>query len=214
MIDRGTDHATPADIAVFGAGPFGSSTQDASEVIMKATELLRKQHDTVKSALEELLEGEPSRKALEKIADDLAGHMTIEQELFYPSVHEFRADLILESYEEHAMAELELKRALEAAPEDPAFVVRVRVLKELLEHHIEEEENELFPAVEAALGANRLEDLGARMEKTFSEIRGSGYAALLPQGFARTSSDEDRKVLFGAAGTDGIRTSASPPSAE
>lgn len=163
---------------------------------MKATDLLTQQHRKVISALGEILSSNGGRAALIEVASDLAAHMAIEQELFYPAVHAIDPDLVMESYEEHAVAEIELKRAL-AMGEDGSFVVKVQVLKELLEHHIEEEEEELFPAVRESLPAGALEELGARMEKVFEEIRSGGFASVVPEGFARTSSDDDKHALFG-----------------
>jgi iron-sulfur cluster repair protein YtfE (RIC family) len=163
---------------------------------MKATDLLTQQHRKVISALEKILSSNGGRAALLEVAGDLAAHMAIEQELFYPAVHAIDPDLVMESYEEHAVAEIELKRAL-AASEDEGLVVKVHVLKGLLEHHIEEEEQELFPAVRESLPAGALEELGARMEKQFADMRAAGFAQAVPAGFARTSSDDDKHALFG-----------------
>jgi hemerythrin superfamily protein len=88
---------------------------------------------------------EPAMQLLTELANDLAAHMAIEQQLFYPTVHSIKADLVNESYEEHSVAELALKRLLRTSPQDPLFKARVTVLKELIEHQVEEEEEDLFP---------------------------------------------------------------------
>jgi hemerythrin superfamily protein len=54
----------------------------------------------------------------------------------------------MEAFEEHSIAELGLTRLLATDPEDPSFAARVTTCKEIIEHHVEEEEEELFPKVE------------------------------------------------------------------
>lgn len=155
---------------------------------MKATELLEQQHRSVEALFAKIEAGEP--EALEDLASALAAHMAIEQEIFYPTVDEIEEDLVLESFEEHSVAEIALKRALATDPEDDSFDARVTVLKELIEHHVEEEEKELFPKVEKALGPERLEALGKKMEARFEEVLQAGYEASLPGNFEDTSADQ------------------------
>lgn len=88
------------------------------------------------------------------------------------------------------MAELALKRLLRTSTGDPTFKARVSVLKVLLEHHVEEEEGALFPAVEKELDAATLDALGVKMEKQFQEAMAQGFESLVPSGFAKTSADE------------------------
>ena len=123
------------------------------EIIMKATELLETQHRKVKAILSKLEKGASNADALlEELASDLAGHMIIEQELFYPAALPVKGSLVLEGFEEHAAAEDALKRLLKTAPEDTTFKAKATVLKELIQHHVEEEEEEVFPKVEKSLG--------------------------------------------------------------
>jgi hemerythrin-like domain-containing protein len=63
------------------------------------------------------------------------------------------------------------------------------LLKELIAHHVEEEESELFPEVESNLEREQLETLGARMEKRFDEVLRKGYAAVLPKNMEDTAAD-------------------------
>ncbi|MDP9150974.1 MAG: hemerythrin domain-containing protein [Myxococcota bacterium] len=162
---------------------------------MKATDLLEKQHRKVE-ALFKKLEGGRSERAplLQELANDLAAHMAIEQEIFYPAVKEVDADLVLESYEEHALAEVGLKRLLACDPDDEAFSARVTACKELIQHHVEEEEDDLFPKAEKALGDEELERLGKRMKARFAEVQAAGFAASVPKGFANTSADLSKKA--------------------
>jgi hemerythrin-like domain-containing protein len=174
---------------------------------MKATKLLEQQHAKVKSALARLSSGQGDRsKLVEEISNDLAAHMAIEQQLFYPTVRSIRTDLVDESYEEHAVAELALKRLRRTASGDPLFRARATVLKELIEHHVEEEETELFPAVEKAIPGAALDELGTKMETLFEEVRKQGFDASVPSTFAKTSADEFERIV--EAGANGTRRSA------
>jgi hemerythrin superfamily protein len=159
---------------------------------MQATDLLEQQHRKVE-ALFAKLEGDDSQPAakqelVEELANDLAAHMTIEQELFYPAVHEIDAKLVAESLEEHALAELGLRRLL-AASSDDAFKARVTALKELIQHHVKEEEHELFPEVEKAMDADKLEELGAQMKERFDAVVEAGFKSVVPKGVVLASAD-------------------------
>ncbi|XXX75227.1 hemerythrin domain-containing protein [Sorangium sp. So ce134] len=158
---------------------------------MKATSLLEKQHRRVESLFKQLESGksEPAL-LLAELANELAAHMAIEQESFYPAVRQIKENLILESYEEHAIAELALKRLLSTDPEDVSFKARVTTLKELIEHHVEEEEEELFPKVEDAMDEKRLTELGKQLKAEFEQRLAEGYEALLPAGYKKTSADK------------------------
>ncbi len=157
---------------------------------MKATELLEKQHREVEKIFKKIESGNGDvAQLLELLADNLVAHMTIEQELFYPAVQDVDADLVMESFEEHALAEIGLKRVLVTDPLDPTFKPKVAVLKETILHHIGEEEKELFPKVEKAM-SKELEKLGAEMETMFAEVLEEGHEATLTKRPARTAVDE------------------------
>src|SRR3954452_8454403 len=128
---------------------------------MKATSLLESQHRKVEALFKKLQSRRSDTEAvLEELANSLAAHMAIEQEMFYPRVKEVDEDLINESYEEHAVAELALKRLIATSPDDEAFAARATVLEELIQHHVEEEEKELFPKIEKSLEEDVLAQLG------------------------------------------------------
>jgi hemerythrin superfamily protein len=161
---------------------------------MKATRLLEKQHRKVEGIFEELEMGVPDTAAeLLELANDLAAHMAIEQDLFYPAVREIDPKLIGESYEEHAIAELALKRLLATADDDPTFAPKVTALKELILRHVEEEEKELFPKVEHRMDPEELEALGDQMSAAFEEALSGGYEALLAEGLT-ASADGPRQA--------------------
>ena len=155
---------------------------------MKATELLKQQHDEVKAIFKQLEDGKGNAKALlEKLGNSLSAHMVIEQEIFYPAVLEADEDLVLESYEEHAVARFALKRLLKAAPSDQTFKAKVTTLKELIEHHVKEEEDDLFPKADKALG-ERSKDLGRDMKALFLKTEEEGYERTIGRGGAAVTS--------------------------
>src|SRR3982750_2636078 len=115
---------------------------------VKATDLLKQQHDEVK-ALFEKIEAAPraasKRQLFEQLAANLVAHDGIERQLFYPACEENMGmtDLLGEALVEHGLVEFSLYQADQAQGEDD-FDYKVKVLKEALEHHIEEEESEFF----------------------------------------------------------------------
>ena len=161
---------------------------------MQATALLEKQHRKVESIFKKLESAKSSpTPLLEELANDLAAHMAIEQELFYPAIQGVDPDMVAESFEEHAIAELALKRLLATSPESEQWKARVTTLKELISHHVEEEEKELFPKVKKRLEADYLTDLGKQMKKRFDEVVENGFENTVPPGFDETSADASRR---------------------
>lgn len=163
---------------------------------MKATTLLEQQHKKVRTLFKKLESGrsEPA-PLLDELANDLIAHMAIEHELFYPAIEAIDHKMVTESFEEHALAELALKRLLAIDPEDESFAARVTATKELVEHHVQEEE-ELFAKVESKLGAERLEELGKQMKARFVEVRSVGFANTAPKGLVRTLADVEKKLAL------------------
>ncbi len=149
---------------------------------MKATELLKRQHDEVKAILKLLEKANGQTNALlEKLANNIAAHMVIEQELFYPAVLKVKESLVLEGYEEHAVARFALKRLMKSSPDDHTFKAKVTTLREILEHHMEEEEDELFPRADKELGENS-EGLAEEMKALFQQTVKAGYARTIGRG--------------------------------
>jgi hemerythrin superfamily protein len=159
--------------------------------MMKATELLEKQHRKVESLFKRLSKGggkAAQNGALEELASNLAAHMAIEQEIFYPAVRNIDEKRIIESFEEHALAEVALKRLLATPRDHIAFAARLEAVKDLVLQHVEEEEDELFPEVEESMDDDELIALGKRMKARFAEVLETGFEQALPKG-TKTSSD-------------------------
>jgi iron-sulfur cluster repair protein YtfE (RIC family) len=162
---------------------------------MKATTLLEKQHRKVEAIFKKIESAKPTGAPalVTELANDLVGHMVIEQEIFYPAAKQVKTDLVLESYEEHALAAHGLKRLVEAAPDDESFHAKVTALKELIEHHVEEEEKDLFPKVEKALGQEAIEALGKKMKTRFDEVVESGYEKVLARAKSSRGTFDDQR---------------------
>lgn len=89
-------------------------------------------------------------KLKEKICKALIAHTTIEEEIFYPAVREQiedGEDMVDEAVVEHAAAKDLIQQLQEMDPEDELFDAKVKVLGEQIDHHVEEEEKEMFPKV-------------------------------------------------------------------
>ena len=122
-----------------------------------ALELLKSDHKEVKGLFkaydklvkDEADDGEKQALALQ-ICAMLTAHATIEEELFYPAAREVLGedeDLVDEADVEHASAK-ELIAQIEAGtPDDPLYDAKVKVLGEYIDHHVKEEEGEMFPKV-------------------------------------------------------------------
>ena len=130
---------------------------------MKATTLLTRQHRKVEAIFKKLENGRVDpMPLLEELSNDLAAHMAIEQEIFYPAVKAVDEDLVLEAFEEHSLAELALKRLLATGPEDTSFKARVVATKELIEHHVKEEEGPIFKLGKTVFSKEEAVEIGER----------------------------------------------------
>jgi hypothetical protein len=138
---------------------------------MNAISMLETDHRKVKALLKELEStterGVKTRAELfATIKGELTLHEIIEEEIFYPELksHPKAKEIVLEGYEEHhvvdqLMGELE---SLDVA--DETWGAKAKVMKENIEHHIEEEEGEMFRQARAVFDKAELEDLGGRMD--------------------------------------------------
>jgi len=135
-----------------------------------ATALLEKQHREVEQSFATALGTEDPRvrrTALREIERQLTMHTDLEEAIFYPAVRgigtEQATDMILEAVEEHHVVELVLKELPKVDPKADTFEAKMTVLKELVAHHVEEEEKEMFPLAERKLGPERSTELAEAM---------------------------------------------------
>ncbi|WP_353951497.1 hemerythrin domain-containing protein [Knoellia sp. S7-12] len=105
-------------------------------------------------------------KLVEQIIELLTVHTYIENEVMYPRVRELLPELeddVLESYEEHHVADLLVMELVTMTPKDERFEAKTTVLIENVTHHMEEEEDDWFPKVREGLSRARLREIGAEL---------------------------------------------------
>jgi hemerythrin superfamily protein len=137
---------------------------------LDAITLLKADHDVVKSLLAELEStterGVKTRTELfARIKDELTVHEIIEEEIFYPELkaHPKAEDIVLEGFEEHHVVDLLLGELSDLAVDDEIWGAKAKVMKENVEHHIEEEEGQMFPKARSVFDKAELTELGERM---------------------------------------------------
>jgi hemerythrin superfamily protein len=98
-----------------------------------------------------------------KIIEELSVHAGIEETVFYPAVRDRLAaaeePMVLEALEEHHLVNLTLNELQSMSAQDERFAAKVTVLREIVDHHVEEEENELFKRVRSEFSRSELDDL-------------------------------------------------------
>jgi hemerythrin-like domain-containing protein len=105
-------------------------------------------------------------KLVEKMIELLTQHTYIENEVMYPRVRELLPDLeddVLESYEEHHVADVLVMELAAMKPTDERFDAKTTVLIENVRHHMDEEEEDWFPKVRDGLGRNALQEIGEEL---------------------------------------------------
>jgi hypothetical protein len=137
---------------------------------MDAITMLKTDHDKVKRLLSDLeTTTERGIKTREErfatIKGELTIHETIEEEIFYPALksHPKAKDIVLEGYEEHHVVDLLMGELESMDVSDENWGAKAIVMKENIEHHIEEEEGEMFKKARQVFDRQELEDLGERM---------------------------------------------------
>ena len=145
---------------------------------MDAIALLKDDHQLVKKLLAELEStterGVKTREELfTRIKRELTVHEIIEEEIFYPTLkrHPRAKDIVLEAYEEHDVVN-HLMGELSALPfDDETWGAKAKVMQENIEHHIEEEEGEMFKQARQVMDESELETLGERMAARKEELK-------------------------------------------
>jgi hemerythrin superfamily protein len=133
--------------------------------------LLKNDHKSIKKLFKEFQDaGDGATKAkgriVTRIIEELTVHTYLENECMYPEVRKLLPDLeddVLESYEEHHVADVLCAELFAMKADDEHFDAKTTVLIENVTHHIEEEEQEWFPKVREGIGRKQLQELGARM---------------------------------------------------
>jgi len=143
---------------------------------MDAITLLKQDHATVKAMFKEYEAlGDRAFASKKKLADkiclELTKHATAEEEIFYPAIRDDskeNEDLVDEATVEHASAKALISQLSQMDPHDDLYDAKVKVLGEYIDHHVKEEEGEMFPKAKKA-GVD-LNALGQQIEARKEEI--------------------------------------------
>jgi hemerythrin superfamily protein len=166
--------ANTKDAARMGRTPIGGTEEGIESAEINALALLKDDHEGVSKMFEEYEAADESDK--QQIAMDictaLSVHAQIEEEIFYPAAREVLeeddAELVNEADVEHGAVKQLVAQLQNLDGSDDHFEAMVRVLGEYVRHHVQEEENELFPKVEGS--ELDLEQLGRRLASRQAEL--------------------------------------------
>ena len=151
---------------------------------MNAFQLLKEDHQKVDSIFQQL---EPTTERAEKtrtelfakLRDELDIHTRVEESVFYPAIKQAAEtrEMVFEGLEEHHVVKLLLKE-LESLPVDTEqWTAKLKVLKENVEHHVEEEEQEMFQKARQVLSEDEIDRLGAQMEEMKKQLQAQSKSA-------------------------------------
>ena len=158
-------------------GGNGRSATRSKDVIA----LLKEDHAKVLEMLEKLLEKKSARaqksrqQLFSEIEIEIEMHARVEEEIVYPAflelVNKGDRHLYFEAQEEHALVRRVLDEMDATSPKDEEFAARAKVLKDLVEHHAEEEEKEMFPLLRSETEIQRLRELGDEVTERKQQLR-------------------------------------------
>lgn len=135
---------------------------------MDAFELLKRDHQKVAELFKKIesASGAAKRELFSELRADLETHARVEENIFYPALEnkEEAREITLEAYEEHKVVKDLLAELSDGNGSDEGWDAKLTVLRENVEHHVEEEEGELFRKARQALSRQQIETLGAEME--------------------------------------------------
>jgi hemerythrin-like domain-containing protein len=117
------------------------------------------------------------QQLVSQIDTELEIHTKIEEEIFYPAFRDAVRSkddqkMYYEAQEEHHVVKVVIPEVNDSEMSGPEFAAKAKVLKELVEHHADEEENEMFPSARKAFSRSELQDLGDRMAARKKELGG------------------------------------------
>jgi hemerythrin-like domain-containing protein len=179
---------------------------------MDAFNLLKADHRKVEDLFSQLeaARGQAKLRVFEQIKMELDLHTHIEEKIFYPALEKPKQthDLTLEAYEEHDVVKKLLREMSRSKSADEEWQAQAKVLQENVEHHVEEEENELFPKASAALGQAEIEELGEelaaeknRKQKSATKSSSSKKASRSSKSASKTKSASTAAKRTRSSGT-------------
>ena len=164
-----------------------------------AGDLLALQHRDIEDLCLKVKEpgsGQSRAKLLAQLLHLVEVHSKVEEEVFYPAAKSVNKALTLKAIEEHAMVKAIIAKLRGMSTTDETFAAKVAVLSELLDRHFKDEESQYFPAVQHALGDDRMIELGVQIEQAFNRFSSAPVAVKLP---AKRVAASKRAVGAGSA---------------
>jgi|SRR5436190_17216268 len=144
-----------------------------------AITLLKKDHEKVRGLLKKLesaaLRGDSkAEELLANIDREVKIHSQVEEEIFYPAFHEAartkeQNKLFFEAKEEHHVVDMVMPEVSDSEGNE-IFAAKAKVLRDLIEHHADEEESEMFPAAKKLMGSEQLRELGRRIKQRKQQL--------------------------------------------
>jgi iron-sulfur cluster repair protein YtfE (RIC family) len=178
---------------------------------MDPFELLKKDHETVAKLFDriEAASGKAKLNLFRQIKRELEMHTHIEETIFYPAIEQAKETraLTLEAYEEHKVVKELLGELDSAASISDEWKAKLTVLRENVEHHVDEEENELFDKASDVLTGEEAERLGDRMRDEKVKLGASQPESVAPEapGILQKIANT---LGFGAAAQEPAKTEA------
>lgn len=155
---------------------------------MDAFELLKADHKKVAELFDQLdaATGQAKLDVFDQIKNELELHTHIEETIFYPALEkpEETHDLTLEAYEEHDIVKNLLGQLSKAKSADDEWQAKAKVLRDTVEHHVEEEEKQLFPKAKKALSDQQIQALDEQITAEKTRLQGRLVAKLTKQSMA------------------------------
>jgi hemerythrin superfamily protein len=180
---------------------------------MKATQLLKRQHKEVERLFKQFEKADADEQVelFEQLAAKLVAHDEIEREIFYPACakaldQDDRKHTLGEAVVEHGVVEFCLYQA-ERHRSKSSFAEHVTVLKEVVQHHVQEEEEELLPKVDELMDKQQLDSLGEEMQQRFDDAVAQDYRPPLRAALDRVLSG---RATRNSNATSGRRKSSKP----
>ena len=163
--------AAGALTAIAGRLPWGADENDPIRLLesdhRRFENLLAEGEETTERAVKHRTD------LLDTLTAELNLHELLEEKILYPAlkVHPEAREIVLEGYQEHHVADLIVKELRAMHKDDERWGAKFKVLKENIEHHIEEEEGEMFRTARAVFGSDELKEMAARMKALRAEQR-------------------------------------------
>jgi hypothetical protein len=142
---------------------------------MDIIQSIKKDHQEVKGIFQRLAKAKGEKSAatdFSELRKELIPHMKAEEKIFYSKLmdEEHKED-ILEGYEEHHASEMVLKELEKTSMDDERWPAKLKVLKEMIEHHIKEEESKILKIAQSSMDKNQLQQLGEKFDSSKEELR-------------------------------------------